>query len=106
MKDGQPSAISGLGTDTFKVIAAGMYYLSAQTTVNIPSGLVITLSQSGSVSASITTPTTSAQQESLAINKTFNCQIGDLLSVVTSSSAPLDQPPNLIKTIVNLRQMS
>jgi hypothetical protein len=100
------SASSGLSTDTFKVAVAGMYYLSAQTTVIQPSALVITLSQTGSTSASLATPATSPVQESVSINKTFNCAIGDILSVVVTSSAPIDQPPNLIKTIINLRQGS
>lgn len=100
------SASSGLSTDTFKVSIAGPYYMSAQSTVNEPSGLVITLSQTGSVSKSVVSPVCSAQEIAVSVNGSFNCAVGDILHVVVTSSAPIDQPPNLIKTIINLRQGS
>lgn len=104
MKILQTSASSGLSTDTFQVGAAGVHSIYSRTTVKDPSGLVVTMSQSGSTSASFSTPTTSAQQTHIEMNAKFNCQPGDLLTVTVTSSAPVDQPPNLIKTIINLRQ--
>ena len=100
------NASSGLSTDIFKVSVAGPYYMSAQATVNEPSALVITLSQSGSASKTVVSPPTSAQEIAVSVNGSFNCAIGDILHVVVTSSAPIDQPPNLIKTIINLRQGS
>jgi hypothetical protein len=104
MKKGQQSVTSGLSTDTYKVSAADMYQIFVRTTDLPPSGAVITLSQSGSQSVSVSTPTTSPKQRHIEINAKFNCAIGDILSVVVSSSAPVDQPPNLIKTTINLKQ--
>jgi hypothetical protein len=104
MKAMQPSVSSGLSTDTFKVTTAGLHSIYARSTVIQPSGLVVTLSQSGSTSASVVSSTTSPMQEEVEVNGKFNCAVGDILSVVVTSSAPVDQPPNLIKTIINLRQ--
>jgi hypothetical protein len=100
------SASSGLSTDRYIVDVAGVYYMSAQATMDAPSGIVITLSQSGSASKSVASVAASNPQIEVAINANFNCAIGDVLQCVVSSSAPHDQPPNLIKTIINLRQGS
>jgi hypothetical protein len=100
----QQSASSGLSTDTYRVAAAGMYAIFVQSTVLQPSGLVIIISQSGSQSASLSSPVTSPLTSHVELNAKFNCAIGDLLSVVVSSSAPVDQPPNLIKTKITLKQ--
>lgn len=104
MQLNQPCAASGLSTDTFKVGAAGIYSLYVNSTVQTPSGITITLSQSGSQSSSYSSPIASAQTNHVEANTKFNCAIGDVISVVVSSSAPIDQPPNLIKSVINLRQ--
>lgn len=104
MKRLQSSVTSGLSTDTYRISVADLYSIYVRTTVIQPSGLVITISQTGSRSASFTTPTTSSLQEDIEINAKFNCAVGDILTVAVTSSAPVDQPPNLIKTIINLRQ--
>jgi hypothetical protein len=95
--------LSGLNTDTYKIVTAGVYSLYVRSTEIPPSGVVITLSQTGSTSASFTTPTTSPIQNHVEINAKFNCAVGDVLSVALSSSASADQPPNMIKTTINLR---
>lgn len=102
----RPCGSSGLSTDTHKILVAGLYSLYVSSTELPPSGLVITLSQSGSVTVSVNTPSTSPLQQVVNINHQFNCAVGDILSVVLTSSAPLDQPPNMIKTTINLRQGS
>jgi hypothetical protein len=99
----QQSASSGLSTDTFKVTTAGMYTINVMSTDLPPSGIVITLSQSGSQTVSVSTPTTSPLQAHIEINAKFNCAVNDILTVALASSAPADQPPNLIKTLINLR---
>lgn len=104
MKINQPSVSSGLSTDTFKVDTAGMYSIYVNTTVKDPSGLVITISQTGSVSHSFSTPTTSPLTDHVELNAKFNCAANDVLTVAVTSSAPVDQPPNLIKSVINLRQ--
>lgn len=106
MNNNKTSTSGGLSTDTWIVQEAGMYYLSAQTNMTTPSGLIITLAQTGSVSSSVSTPTMSAQATSASIQKTFNCAVNDVLTAVLTSSAPADQPPSLIKTTINLRNGS
>jgi hypothetical protein len=98
------NVVSGLSNDTYKVDTAGVYTLNIKTTCIQPSGLVITLSQTGSTSASVTSATTSPLEDHVEVNGKFNCASGDILHVVVTSSAPVDQPPNLIKTTINLKQ--
>lgn len=104
MKASKPTVSSGLSTDTFIVQVAGVHSIYVNTTVKDPSGLVITLSQSGSRSVSFTSPATSGQTNHVEMNAKFNCAQGDVLTVAVTSSALIDQPPNLIKSIINLRQ--
>ena len=104
MKAMQPSVMNGLNTDLFRVITAGLHSIYVETTVNEPSGLVITLSQSGSQTVSYTTPATSGQTNHVEVNGKFNCAVGDLLTVAVTSSASADQPPSLVKSTINLRQ--
>lgn len=104
MKVTQPSVSSGLSTDTFAVKVAGTHSIYVNSTVKDPSGLIITISQSGSASNSFTSPTTSALTNHVEMNAKFFCAIGDILTVAVTSSAPIDQPPNLIKSVINLRQ--
>lgn len=103
MQSFQASVLNGLQTDTYKVKAAGIHSLYVESTVNFGSGLIITLSQSGSTSNSISTPATSAQQEFVSINQKFNCAVGDILTVAITSSASADQSPSLVKTTITLR---
>lgn len=98
------SDLSGLNSDSFKVQTAGVHSIYVRTTVNEPSGLVITISQTGSASNSFVSPATSAQQLSVEMNAKFNCAVGDVLTVAVTSSAAIDQPPNLIKSVIVLKQ--
>lgn len=100
----RPTASSGLSTDTVKIGAAGVHSIFSRTTVQTPSAIVVTMSQSGSVTASFTSTPTSAQQLEVEMNAKFNCAVGDILTVAVTSAATIDQPPNLIKTIINVKQ--
>lgn len=104
MKLQQTSVSNGLSSETHKVAVAGMYSIYAASTMDQPSGLVITLSQAGSTSVSATSPTTSPQALTNQVQKTFNCAVDDILTVAVTSSAAKDQPPSLIRTTINLRQ--
>lgn len=97
------SGNSGLSTDIFQVAVAGMYSLGVRSTVQQGSQLVITISQSGSVSSSVSTNPTSPVQQYLELNATFTCAIGDIIHVVLTSGALADQPPAAIQTTINLR---
>jgi|SRR5665213_2872119 len=100
----RPTCVSGLNTSRIQIPTAGVISLYTRTTDIPPSGIVVTVSQSGSTTASFNTPTTSPQQTDIEFNCKFNCAAGDILTVAITSSAPIDQPPNLIKTITTLKQ--
>jgi len=104
MKIDQPSATSGLTTDRAYISQAGIYSITTRTTANVPSGLVMTIVQSGSQSKTLMSSTTSPIQTHIEVTGQFNCAVGDIITATVSSSAPIDQPPNLIKTVTNLRQ--
>lgn len=98
------SCISGLTSSQHKLAAAGVITVRTRTTDIPVSGIVVTISQSGSTSASVTTPTTSPVQKHIELNGQFNCAVGDILTVSVTSAASGDQPPNLIKTTIDLKQ--
>ena len=100
----QPTVSNGLSTDTYKIGVAGAHSIYVNTTVNEPSALVITISQTGSVSNSFSSPATSPLTNHVEMNARFNCAVGDILTVAVTSSATIDQPPSLIKSVINLRQ--
>src|ERR1700685_4636667 len=101
MKEMQSTVMNGLRSDTYQIKTAGTYSIYTRSTVNPASGIVITLSQSGSQSASFSTPTTSPVTNHVEMNAKFGCAVGDILTVSVTSSAPADQPPDLVKTTIN-----
>jgi len=105
MNNLQASVSSGLSVDTWKVgpSEAGPWYVSAQTNMIQPSALTITISQSGSQTISLSSAPATAQQLSISLQKAFNCAAGDIITVTVTSSAPIDQPPNMIKTTIQCR---
>jgi len=68
------------------------------------SGIVVTITQSGSASQTYTSATTSSQSPDTQVTGKFNCAAGDTITVAVTSSATADQPPSLVKTEINLRQ--
>lgn len=97
---------TGLGTFSITVPVAGDYTLECKATLLPPSGLQIVLSQTGSVSDSVTIGGTatnpSASQQSLGTSTQFECAAGDVLSVALTSSAAADQLANSVKGIINV----
>jgi hypothetical protein len=104
MNTQQASTMNGLTTDSCIISIAGMYSITTRTNMVQPSGIVVTITQSGSQSTTFTSPTTSAQSEDVEVTGQFNCAQGDTITVAVTSSATADQPPSLVKTTVNLRQ--
>jgi len=95
--------ISNLDTYTYTVKSAAVHYASAQLeALNLPSSLALTISQSGSRSASVSSPAMAAGQSVLDLSASFNCAAGDVISFVISSSAASDQAINSIKGILNI----
>jgi hypothetical protein len=104
MNTQQASTMNGLTTDSCSIPTAGVYSITTRTNMVQPSGLVVTITQTGSASKTITSLTTSPQSEDTETTGQFNCQAGDIITVAVTSSASVDQPPSLVKTTVNLRQ--
>ncbi len=103
MHAARQSVFSGLGSDTYIVGTAGPYQIVAKTTDLPPSGLTLTIAQTGSVSLS-TSVTSGNVQNHIECNLKMNCAAGDTLTVTLASSAAADQPPNMIKTTIDLKQ--
>lgn len=105
MNNLQASVSSGLSVDVWRVGASetGPWYISAQTNMIQPSALILTISQSGSQSVSISSAPATSLQSSISLQKALNCAAGDLITVTVTSSAPVDQPPNTIKTTITCR---
>lgn len=103
-KDYQAVVVCGLGTYTFTVITANHYFVSAQCLENPPSSVILTISQAGSATISVSTPAPSEFQEAIDLQRIFNCQIGDTLTVAITSAAPIDNQLNTVKTTINIRQ--
>lgn len=100
LKDYQANIMAGLGTYTYTVAIAGMYFVAAQSLENPPSSLSISLAQTGSTSVSVTSTAPAAAQEAINIQNVFNCAIADVITITISSSAPIDNQLNTVKTII------
>ncbi len=103
LKAFQSTTVVGLGTWTHTALNTSMYYVSCQSTENPPSSLSITISQTGSTSVSVTSTVPAAGQIAINLSKIFNCVAGDVLSVAISSSAPIDQQLNTVKSTIVVR---
>lgn len=101
----QQACLSGLRSESYKVTQAGVYSMYTRTTDIPPTGVIVTLSQSGSVTVSHSSTTPSPVQGHIEMNSQFVCAVGDILTVaLTSTGAANDLPPQMIKTTVSLRQ--
>jgi hypothetical protein len=104
MNASQQACLSGLNTEQHRIVTPGVWSIYTRTTDIPPSGVTVTLSQSGSVTVSHTS-TTAPVSGHLEMNAQFVCQVGDLLTIaVTSTGAANDLPPQMIKTTINLKQ--
>lgn len=96
--------MAGLNTETYTVEVAGVIKLSVRATEIPPSGAIITISQTGSTSSSFATSAPIAIQSQINIENLFNCAVGDVLSVVVSSSNTIDTSYSQIKSTITLKQ--
>jgi len=102
LKDYQQTIGTGLDSGTYTVKTAGLYSVSAFSTLVPPSDLTITFNLNGSPVGP-----SSAQPSSGEINMQafIPCQVGDVITVVAASS--LDpQALVTIKTIFNLYRVA
>lgn len=104
MNTQQSSVMNGLNTDSCAIPTSGQYAITTRTTMVEPSALVVTITQSGSVSRTLTSSATSPVSRHTEMTGSFNCVAGDIITVAVTSGASADQPPTLIKTTITLRQ--
>lgn len=102
LKAHESNVIVGLGTYTHVAASTGMYTMEATSSINPASSLSITISQSGSTTASATSTAPSSTQNNVSIRKIFNGVAGDVLTAAITSSNPNDQQLNSVKTIVKV----
>lgn len=102
LKDYQSNVMVGLGTWTYTTSVASLFFVQATSSENPPSGLVLMIKQNGTTMATSTAP--SATQGAVDTLTLLNCAQGDVITVVISSSVPIDQQLNTVKTIIVLRQ--
>ena len=104
MKLNLNSVTAGLQTETFTIPVAGIYKISCRTTAIPVTGVVLTLSQTGSQSLSYSSGPSTVQQSHMEISQEFDCAVGDILTMSISSSNMNDISVNQVKTTVALTQ--
>jgi|ERR1700677_733746 len=101
----QQACLSGLRTEQHKIVTPGVWSIYTRTTDIPPTGVIVTLSQSGSVTVSHASTTPSPVTGHVEMNAQFYCAAGDILTIaLTSTGAANDLPPQMIKTTINLKQ--
>lgn len=98
------TVINQLDTYFHTTLAATMYTVEVSMTDVPPSSLLVAIQQNGSTK--LTSTAESATQNHTEARVTMNCAIGDTLTIVVSSTAPIDSQLNNIKGIINIRQGS
>lgn len=110
------TVVTGLGTQTYTFSIAGLYTCAVNFTIPYKaigqpgdstsligaSGLSIVVNLNGSPVLTLTSP--SPTQPSMGGSVRVQAAVGDVLTVVLSSSAAADQLTNVIKGTVNLYQ--
>lgn len=112
LKEHESNVICGLGTFTYVVPASksgGLFYMSASVDEVPASNVTITLSQSGSKSASVSSIAPSSTQSNIKVSNIFGIvAAGDVLTCTISTSQTnvnsKDLQLNTLKTIVVVRQ--
>jgi hypothetical protein len=98
-------SFQGLGTYTKVIPMTGVYAVSGTITLRtlteghgtLESQLVVTINQNG-------TPVYVGAQAAKGFKINCNCATGDIITIVLSSSASADQPPNVIRSSIAISQ--
>lgn len=93
---------SGLVTETFTIPAAGLYNVKGDITEIPPSSLSIVVTQNGS--PVYTAPALTITQSAMQFKTELVCAASDAIVVTLSSSAPIDNALNNIKSIISIGQ--
>lgn len=104
LKANQSNVICGLGAYTHVTASTGMYFASAHCEENPASGVIITIAQSGSTTATVSSPAAAAAQNHIELQKVFNCVAGDIITVTIASSSAIDAQKNTVKSIIKVNQ--
>jgi hypothetical protein len=101
LKGTQANTEAGLGTWFYNVPEAGIYIISVGTTVVPPSSLIITINQNGTPAA--TSPSPTIYQDYIFLESGgINCATNDVLTVVLTSSAAIDNQLQNVKSLINI----
>ena len=114
------TVFAGLGTNTFTVVTAGLYTVSFKSFIPyIASGtsgdssvttggsalqVVVNQNTGGGPVAKLTIGSPSPTQPLMGGSVSLQCGAGDVITVVLTSSAAVDNTLNAIKSIINLFQ--
>ncbi len=116
----QSTPFCGLGTQTFTIVTAGFYTCAIQCTIPYVTGtsdnsdtaadspfasalsIVVNQDTGGGPVAKLTLSSPTPTQPSLSGSVRMQCAAGDIITVVTSSSAASDNARNAVKGIINL----
>jgi hypothetical protein len=98
----QSQTIAGLGTWNYTIPAAGPYFIQFQFSEVPPSSLVLTINVNGS--PVYTSTTLAAQQSAAGAKVDLNSATNDAITVVLSSSAPIDKQLNTVQTTIAIGQ--
>jgi hypothetical protein len=88
LKDSESNAVVGLGTSQHTTANAGLYEVDVRSTIVPPSGLSIVINLNGSPISTSAAPT--INDVFAGCHAEFNCAIGDVITVVLSSSSVQD----------------
>lgn len=97
-----PSAITGLGTYTYTLTAAGPHRVLVRATVHPVSGLQIVIKQNATTI--VTSPTIAAHQNHVDVTGMINGAVSDVISIIMTSSSATDSEPNHVKAVVVISQ--
>jgi len=96
--------ISGPSTQTHTVITAGPFYASCLTFDCPPAGTTIDIQQNGTtVLPNGPVTVTSVNQPNLFADARMSCVTNDVISIIVTSSNPLDALTNQLKSIMIVR---
>lgn len=99
----QQTIASGLGTWSYTILTQGPHSVSVFSQVPAPSGLIITINQNGSPIAPTPAPFQPSQSEA-NVMVPLDCSVGDVITIVLSSSISNDPSVPFIKSIINFHR--
>lgn len=98
----QPFVFVGLGTMTFTIPADGLYNVTYQTAETPPSSLAVVVKNNGATK--FTAPALGSTQSAMQFKFGFTASAADVITVVMSSAAAVDNLLNSVKSIISIGQ--